>query len=196
MKKSFTLLSIVFLVIITNAQTGSKDKIGSNGKRGATGTTGATGVTGTTGATGATGTTGATGATGTTGATGIALNINDTKYKDNSGEISNYIDSLIKTRLALAAKKYVDDAFQKLKEQQIEFENTGNCFAFASQLDISKYLPGNYFEVQDYSSQQTINLFNLFIQLTILFQPLIFCIHCYTSSQTCLLSFLSFNKYI
>jgi 16S rRNA (cytosine967-C5)-methyltransferase len=56
-------------------------------------------------------------------------------------------------------KNHIKEAIQKLEELEIVFEYTEGCFAFASQLDVSKLLPEDYFEVQDLSSQQTIDLF-------------------------------------
>lgn len=47
-----------------------------------------------------------------------------------------------------------------LKEQEVQFTQTKNTFAFESALDISKYLPEGSYEVQDISSQATVVLMN------------------------------------
>ncbi|MCX6189872.1 MAG: hypothetical protein NTW54_09800 [Bacteroidetes bacterium] len=58
-------------------------------------------------------------------------------------------------------KNKVNLVLNILQERKVEFVNNGECFTFAAPIDISKLLPENSYEVQDYSSQQTIDLFQL-----------------------------------
>ncbi len=58
-------------------------------------------------------------------------------------------------------QKRVPEVVVMLNQQQVLFKQEGNSFAFESQFDLSKFLPESSFEVQDYSSQKTIELFTL-----------------------------------
>ena len=58
-------------------------------------------------------------------------------------------------------KKHLEESLHILNQENINFEQSGETFAFTSQTDIAKFLPDHFYEVQDISSQETILLFDL-----------------------------------
>ncbi len=85
------------------------------------------------------------------------------KYISDKIETSVFFKShLSQTKFYIRVRNFfIEKAKQKLEEENIVFKSDGVLFEFESQIDISKYLPENSYEVQDLSSQATIQLFDI-----------------------------------
>jgi 16S rRNA (cytosine967-C5)-methyltransferase len=105
--------------------------------------------------------------------TKLDLLLNETRiswqnYFPAQSSVSGQIDRqhffrshLLQPKLFIRTRRtFISEIIQKLNDVQLEFEQIGDAFAFSSQPDLAKVLPEGGYEVQDLSSQRTLELFN------------------------------------